>query len=123
MFATLLGASIVMLFIAYHFKKAALAYAAAGLWITFAVYSYALSATPAGAPWDIYYALTWVGVGMVLMCALEPTIMKDRQEDLEGDIKLSEVDSIEKQFDDLSKQTRIPRIGRKRPEEFKFGGK
>jgi len=64
-----------------------LSFASAGAWMVLGVYSYTQSAIV----WDIYYALFWLSMGMVVCCVLIPAILKEKKED---DISLGETDEF-----------------------------
>lgn len=113
-FATTLLAAIILMTVAFVLKVGALSFGAALLWVVFAIHCYGLSAHPGGGAWDIYYALYFLGFGMVLLCAFMPALMKPKKADVKEDIFLDEFDQQEKDWNDLQRGTRIPRMGRYR---------
>lgn len=62
-----------------------LAFASAGAWVILGVYSY----TQSTATWDIYYALFWLSMGMVLVCVLVPAVLREKKEE---DISADDID-------------------------------
>lgn len=102
----------------YLKRQPILTIAGAGAWAIFGIYSYGLSVTPDTGTWDIYYAIFFLSMGMILLCILEPVIMKP-QENPKEDLTIDEVDKTESDMQKLMKGTRIPRLGgnprRKRP--------
>lgn len=112
MLGILLGASIILMTVAYTLKKAALAFGAAIIWIVFTVHCYGMSGYSATGIWDIYYGLVWLGVGMVLLCVLEPAVMKQRNQDKKEDVFVDDLEKVEKEYEGYRRQTRLPRLGR-----------
>jgi hypothetical protein len=116
MMAILLFASITMMVVAYAFKKGAIAFMAATMWVVFLIYCYTQSTLPVTGVWDIYAGLLFLGLSGALLCALEPVIMKPRKEDVKDDIFVDDIDNFEKDLKNYSRQTRIPRVySRRRP--------
>jgi hypothetical protein len=101
-----------MMSVAYALKKTSLAFGAAILWVVFAIHCYGMSVYPSTEVWDIYYGLVWLGVGMVLLCTLEPAIMKPRKQDVKEDVYVDDIDKAEKEYHKYKKQTRIPRFNK-----------
>ena len=66
----------------YVFKKPVLAFAGAGGWVIFGVYSYTMSV----AAWDIYYGIFFLAMGMVIVCVLEPILMRQKKDELSEDV-------------------------------------
>jgi len=66
----------------YVFKKPVLAFAGAGGWVIFGVYSYTMSV----AAWDIYYGIFFLAMGMVIVCVLEPILMRQKKDELSDEI-------------------------------------
>ncbi len=105
-------AALVLTIAGYLRRQATLTFAAAGFWVVFAVYAYTLSATPKTGIWDTNYGMFFICVGLVIVCSLEPVIMRPPKAEEKEDIYLSDIDKLESDYDELAKQTRIPRIGR-----------
>lgn len=103
----------------YALRKPLFAFASSGAWIILAVYSYTQSTTPPTGTWDTYYALFFLSIGMTIASALEPAIMKPR-EPIQEDVYATDIDRFQKEYDDLQKQARIPRIGGKKRKTY-FG--
>lgn len=98
---------------AFIARKAWLAFAGAGGWMIFAVYCYTKSVTPTTGNWDVYFAAFFLGCGLVLVCMLEPAIMREPKKDKGEDLTLNEVDQVdqlESDMQSLYRQTRIPRL-------------
>jgi hypothetical protein len=110
---TLLIGSIALTAIAFSLKKAALAFMAAILWIVFAVDAYSISATPTTGVWDMYFALVWLGVAGILLCVLEPAIMRQKKEDAKEDVFVDDIDKYQEELNSYARQTRLPRLRRK----------
>lgn len=96
----------------YLKRQPILAFAGGGFWVLLGLYMYSQSVYPTTEVWDIYYGGFWVCIGLVIVCVLEPAIMRNPKEKLETeDMDISEVDGIDKEYEDLAKQTRGPRLG------------
>jgi Ca2+/Na+ antiporter len=66
-----------------------LSFVAAGFWVITGVSAYTTSVKL----WDIYYALFWLCMAMVIVCALIPSVLKEKQEESDQDIdQLDEAD-------------------------------
>ncbi len=91
-----------------------LSFVAAGAWLLLGVYSYTNSA----ATWDIYYALFWLSMGMIVVCVLVPAALKEKKEDnLEPDYGEDKefMAAIKEEEDDKARFDRLFRGGRRRP--------
>lgn len=64
---------------AYIVKKGVLAFAAAGFWFIFAIFSFAQSVIN----WDIYFCVAFISIGMFLTCVFSPLAW--RETTAEGD--------------------------------------
>lgn len=62
---------------------------AAGAWMLNGVYCYGVSS----AVWDVYYALFWLSMGMVFVCVLIPSVLKEKTE---NDIFADDVDRYDR---------------------------
>ena len=62
----------------YGLKKPVLAMAAAGFWVIFGVYAYNQQAAYSDGTEYIMYALFWISMGMAIVSALEPAIMREK---------------------------------------------
>ena len=89
----------------YALKNMALSYGAGGAWVVLAFYSMSKSASPNVTEiTDIYMALFWIGLGMVLVCMLEPVIYRKAKALAEEVAELSDSESLQKDFDNLHKE-------------------
>ena len=70
--------ALVMTIATYVLKKPVLAFAGAGFWLLFGVYCYVLSVVA----WDIYYGLFVLSAGMLIVCVLEPILMRQKNDEL-----------------------------------------
>jgi hypothetical protein len=100
-FATLaLGLTIAAL--ALKSGRSILGFAGAGAWLLLGVYAY----TNSTALWDIYYALFWLSIGMVIACSLVASILKEQKE-IEGDIYPEELHPEDRElYDEMQSRNR-----------------
>jgi sugar phosphate permease len=97
---------------AFAIRKAAIAFASGAVWLLAGLQARSFSIYPLTGTWDIYYGLFMVCCGLVLLCVLEPAIMRQKKEDVKDDITVDEIDEYEKEWSRYNKGTRVPRIRR-----------
>lgn len=71
--------------------RALLCFASAGFWAILGGFAYSNSAST----WDLLYCLFWVSMGMVIVCALMPAILREQPEDehrIDEDPVMSDID-------------------------------
>lgn len=107
----------------YIFRKGAMAFAAAGGWMVMAVYALGKSDSPNPTQiTDIYMALFWLGISLVIVSVMEPLIMKAPGKELQDEETLSEMGGIEKDYDEIRKEMDVGSMFRRRrkPKQSKF---
>ena len=100
----------------YVFRKQQIAFLAALAWTLLAFFSLSLSSgsNPTQIT-DIYMALFWGSVAMVIISAFEPMIMKPPSDEVDDPAtKETETYKIENEYDDLQKEMLLPRVRRKK---------
>lgn len=80
----LLVLALVLMVSGYALKNMAIAYAGGGGWMLLGAHSY----TESLATWDIYYCLFFLSMAMVILCILEPVILRKTKEGVE-DVSLA----------------------------------
>lgn len=93
-------------------RKAAIAFAAAAFWVLAGFQARSFSAYPTTGVWDVNYGLFLVCCGLVLLCVLEPAIMRPKKEDTKEDLTVDDIDEYEKEWAHYHKGTRVPKIRR-----------
>jgi len=93
----------------YALRNIALSYGAGGAWVVMAFYAMGQSASPNVTEiTDIYMALFWIGIGMVLVCMLEPVIYRKAKALAEEVADLTEEEteaqSFNKQREEMDKR-------------------
>ena len=86
----------------YVLRKGVLAYAGAGAWMILGTYSYTQSA----GGWDIYMALFWLCMAMLLASVLEPVAMRTKAEEIvdeevEVDEAMAELKAMQSYLDNV----------------------
>lgn len=74
-----MGLALIMMVVAYHFRKPAMAIGAAMLWVIAGLIHYDLST----ATWDVYYGVFWFTIAMGIVSIMETlsvVITKKQQE-------------------------------------------
>lgn len=89
----------------YIFRRTALAFAACGAWTVLGFYSYTIS-TGNFESWDIWYALFWLCMALVIVSAFEPIIMKPAKEEMIPMGMEEEEDDDKELRDDFDKMNR-----------------
>lgn len=110
LFVGLIGGAIALTALSYLFRKPVLAFSGGGLWLFVAIQAYQLSA----AAWDLYYGLFFFSMGMLIVCCLEPMVMRQRDEAeipmrIYGDDEDEEADEMDVDADEAL--TRLERQG------------
>jgi len=83
----------------YALKNMALSYGAGGAWVVMAFYAMGQSAAPNVTEiTDIYMALFWIGMGMLLVCMLEPVIYRKAKALAEEVAELSDEEAEAENF-------------------------
>ena len=118
---TLLGimlfAALIATTLTFVFKHGVTGFLGAGIWLLTGLISYSLSS----GGWDVYRGLFLMSAAMVIAMAFLPLVLNSKKEDDKDDISLSDIDRFEKDWDELNRGTRVPRLRRsqRRPTEGK----
>ena len=76
--AILATIAIIFTIATYVLKKPVLAFAGGGFWMLCGAHCYTLSVVA----WDIYYGMFVLSIGMLLVCVLEPILMRQKHDEL-----------------------------------------
>lgn len=90
--------ALVLMGMAFYFKKQSLAFGAIGGWLLLGVQAYTLST----AVWDIYFALFFISMGFVIVSAIEAMALREKKEEPPSDAEDS-LDEYFKAMDDYNK--------------------
>ena len=91
--------ALVLMRMAFYFKKQSLAFGAIGGWLLLGVQAYILST----AVWDIYFALFFVSMGFVIVSAIEAMALRERHEE-EPPPDLDSMDEYNKGMDEYEEE-------------------
>jgi hypothetical protein len=98
----------------YALRNTALAYGGGGAWVIFGLFCYSTSVTE----WDIYYSLFWLGLGLAIICFLQPAIfptsqleenLLDAQDIAEDERFNKEAEAMDRKLSSIAKGTRSGR--------------
>ena len=85
--------ALVLMGMAFYFKKQSLAFGAIGGWLLLGVQAYTLST----AVWDIYFALFFISMGFVIVSAIEAMALREKKEEPPPE----EMDSLDQYNEDM----------------------
>lgn len=93
----------------YAFKRPAIAFGSAGVWIILAVFSYGFSITM----WDPFYILFWISILLVIVAAMEGMVLRPKKQDTPEDIDESRKnwEQVSQRYADFRAQIELRRSG------------